>query len=154
AKSSRPSALSKRRRALRASAFLLGGWAMALTVGMDVGLAASPQSEGRVAKRDPQPGDIISREELERHIESGRPYNAERYEKMIPKSAPEKTLDRMTQDAPVAKPKFAGQGAAPAANKSASRGATAASAMKLLKDARVALMVGDSESALKIAERA
>lgn len=94
---------------------------MALTVGMDVGLAASPQQ--REGRQKP--------------------------------SAPEKTLDRMTHDAPVAKPKFAGQGG-PAASvaKAPARGTSTASAMKLLKDARVALMVGDNESALKIAERA
>jgi general secretion pathway protein D len=89
---------------------------MALTVGMDTGLAASPQQrEGRAARNS------------------------------APYSAPERTLARMTEDAPAAKPKFAG---APA------RSASSQEAMKLLKEARIALMVGEPEAAMQLAEKA
>ncbi len=106
---------------MRASAFLLGGWAMALTVSMDVGLAASPQQrEGRAAKP----------------------------------AAPERTLARMTEDAPAAKPKFAGASASTPATKTAARGASSHDNLKLLKEARIALMVGEPESAMALAEKA
>ena len=106
---------------MRASAFLLGGWAMALTVGMDVGLAASPQQrEGRAAKP----------------------------------AGPERTVDRMTEGAPVAKPKFAGAASSTPATKTAARGASSHDNLKLLKEARIALMVGEPESAIALADKA